>query len=265
MKRFQYAMCVLTVFAAGGPALAQMEGPPPPDGPMQGLTHARARMADRFLAVFDLNHDGRVTHDEFNRSEGARFAAAAHGPAMSEEQFAAMHLRDFQLHTDQLFRRLDWNGDGKLALEEYAQPQRVRFEMFDRDGRGSESCAPAARGKANSFGRGRFCAENDLNHDGTVTRAEFDAATAKRFAALAGGAKTMTSAQFAADALARYRETSARYFKRDDTNHDGKLSLAEYAAYDTKLFQRMDRNRDGTLTKDELGSRPRKQHQLARG
>lgn len=267
MKRFRNAMQALAacLLACGaGPALAQMEGPPPPDGPMQGLTRFHGRPADRFLAVFDLNHDGRVTRDEFNRTEGARFAAAAHGPSLSQDQFTAMHLHDFQLHTEQLFHRLDWNGDGRLTLDEYAQPQRVRFEMFDRDGKGSESCAPAGRGKANGFGRGRFCAENDLNHDGTVTRAEFDAATARRFTALAGGGKAMTPAQFAADALARYRETGARYFKRDDTNHDGKLSLAEYAAYDTKLFQRMDRNRDGAVTRDELGSRPRK-HQPARG
>lgn len=263
-------VCVLGFFAlasGGGVAFAQMDGPPSPDGPMQGFMRGHGRGADRFLGVFDLNHDGKVTRDEMNKAVATRFAAATHGAgSMTQDQFAAMHTQQFQQHTAQMFRRLDWNSDGKLSLDEYTGPQRVRFEMMDRDGKGAESCASDPIQRASSqpgagshrhsgFGRARFCADNDLNRDGMVTHAEFDSATAKRFASLTAGAKTMTAAQFAADALARYRDLSSRMFKRLDADHDSKLSLAEFAATDQKMFARMDKNKDGVLARDELMAR----------
>jgi hypothetical protein len=217
--------------------------------------YGQERAADRFFARFDLNHDGKISKDELNKAETSRFGAAAHGPAMSPEQYAASDMAEFQQHADQAFRRLDWNGDGKLSLEEYAGPQRVRFAVFDRDGKGSESCAPvhdAAFKPGRDFGRERFCADNDLNHDGSVTHAEFDSATAKHFAALAGNAKTMTAAQFSADALVRWRASGMRFFRHLDADRDGKLSLAEYEASDLKLFVRLDLNRDGVVTRDEI-------------
>ena len=101
-------------------------------------------------------------------------------------------------------------------------------------------------------GHARFCAENDLDGDGRVTHAEFDQATAKRFSAATGGAKTMSETQFQADALKRYQEMSGHMFDRLDANQDGKLSLAEYSAPDQKLFARLDKNHDGAITADEL-------------
>lgn len=258
--------CVLAL--GGGAVFAQRDSAPGLEGRMQTQLYGHGGFADRFFAQFDLNHDGKVTRDELNKVLATRFAAAAHGGAMTSDQFAQMHLPQFRQRMAQMFRRLDWNGDGRLSLDEFAGPQRARFEMFDPDGRGSESCAPgsvqdagyrpdARRRFRRGFGRAQFCAENDLNHDGQVTHAEFDSATAKRFAQAAGGAKTMSEEQFDAAALKKYRESSARYFTRLDTDHDGKLSLAEFSAPEQKEFARLDRKGDGVVMRDALSGQGR--------
>jgi len=286
--RIALLLGVVTVVAGAGLAFAQMEGPPPPDGPMQGLAHGHGRLADRLTASFDKNRDGKVTHDEMNRAIYARFVAATHGaPGMTPDQFAAIHAAEARQHVGEMFRRIDWNGDGRLTLEDYAAPQRVRFMAMDKDGTGSVSCAPSGRtnyrsesrpqdgagdrrGRAatngyssrGGFGLSRFCAENDLNRDGTVTRAEFDVAVGKRFALGAHGSGTMSADQYASDEQQRFNDTNARTFKRLDKDGDGKLTLAEFAASELKLFARLDKNKDGVIAADEM--RPRFQSRWAR-
>src|SRR6202035_2260603 len=57
----------------------------------------RGRLAERFLAEFDMNKDGKVTHDEFNRTLAHEFAVATNGaPAMTLDQFASTHLKDLR-------------------------------------------------------------------------------------------------------------------------------------------------------------------------
>jgi Ca2+-binding EF-hand superfamily protein len=266
----------VSVLAGAGLALAQMEGPQPPDGPMQGLMHNHDRLADRLLREFDINHDGKVSHDEMNRTIGARFAAATHhAPTMTLDQFAALHQAEFHKHTLEMFRRVDWKGNGRLSLDEYAAPQRARFMMMDKDGTGTVSCAPAkqadyrsarkpsqgegdkpraweAFGSRGNFGLAGFCADNDLNKDGKVTRAEFDIAVGKRFALATNGAATMNADQFANDLYRRFTDSIARTFKRLDEDGDDKLTLGEFAAGELKLFARLDKNKDGVITSDEM-------------
>ena len=269
----------VSIAAGAGLALAQMEGPQPPDGPMQGLMRSHGRLADRLLHEFDVNHDGKITHDEMNRTIGARFAAATrHAPTMTLDQFVALHQGEFRQHSVEMFRRLDWKGDGRLSLDEYAAPQRARFMMMDKDGTGTVSCArteqadyrPARKpaqdkgnvrrgrtqfGSRGSFGLAGFCFDNDLNKDGKVTRAEFDVAVGKRFALAANGTATINADQFASDLERRFRDSNAKTFKRLDKDGDGKLTLAEFAANELKLFARLDKNKDGAITADEM--RPR--------
>jgi Ca2+-binding EF-hand superfamily protein len=282
----------IILLSGSGLALAQMEAPTPPDGPMQGLMH-RDRLSDRLLAEFDTNHDGKITHAEFNSVLGSRFVGATHGAKlMTPDQFLAMHQPDFQKHVAEMFHRIDWNGDGRLTLEEFAAPQRAHFEMMDREGAGTVKCNPHASFRADSdptsgsggrggnnksrrlggshggrgfggFGLARFCGENDLSRDGQVTRAEFETVVAKEFSTAANGAPTMTLAQFNADQASRYRDTNAKMFKRLDKDGDGKLTLAEFAAPSEKLFARLDRNHDGTITADEM--KPQTRGRAGRG
>jgi hypothetical protein len=284
MKRnIQVALLIgaAAVIAGTSVAFAQFDGPPPPDGPMQGLMHREGKLADRLLAEFDQNHDGKITHTEFNTVIAKRFAAATHGsPNMTEDEFMAVHMAEFQGHAADMFKRIDWKGDGRITLDEYAAPQRAHFEMMDRDGTGVVQCGSGGLSRGASqqpdnsgddqgssprrgrggfgggrgfggFGKARFCADADLNKDGKVTRAEFDQSIAKHFADVAKGG-TMTQAQFMADELAQYRDMNAKMFQRLDKDRNGTLSLAEYAAPEEKLFARLDKNNDGTLTDDEM-------------
>lgn len=275
----------VVVMGSGGIALAHMDGPRPPDGPMQGLLH-RERLADRLLQEYDTNHDGKITRAEYNNVLGTRFNNAARGgKTVTPEQFATMHQGDFQKHAAAMFKRIDWNGDGKLSLDEFAAPQRARFQMMDREGSGSVACGatPAdyradgppqgdrgwGRGRGwggfagghrgrrgfGGFGKARFCGESDVGRDGTVTRAEFDAGLTKKFQTATSGAPAMTQAQFTADMAVRFREMTDRMFQRLDKDDDGTLTLAEYAAPQIKLFDKMDRNHDGTIGADEMKPR----------
>src|SRR5690349_9292278 len=68
---------IASILTGTGLAFAQMDGPPPPDGPMQGLMHREGgRLDDRLLAEFDLNHDGKITHTEYNTVIANRYSKA---------------------------------------------------------------------------------------------------------------------------------------------------------------------------------------------
>jgi Ca2+-binding EF-hand superfamily protein len=236
---------------------------------------SRGRFAQRFLAEFDMNKDGKVTHDEFNRTLAHEFSVATNGaPNMTPDQFANIHLKDLRANAALQFHQIDWNGDGKITLEEYMAPERDRFESLDREGSGVILCT-SSRGagqfgnsdtggrsrSSSSFGgrgfgsRGRssLCFSSDLNKDGKITRADFDKYTQQQFNAFAkGGGLNME--QYYQLQAAQSRAISARVFQRLDRDRDGKLTLAEFAASQEKLFARLDKNGDGTITEDELSS-----------
>ena len=271
---------IASILTGTGLAFAQMDGPPPPDGPMQGLMHREGgRLGDRLLAEFDLNHDGKITHTEYNTVIANRYSKAVHGgKGMTYEAFIAIRMPEFQKHATEMFKRVDWKGDGKITLEEYAAPQRAHFEMMDRDATGVVSCAQSRAGfgrsavgtddsfgggrrggfgsrGAGGFGLARFCEANDLNQDGKVTRAEFDSAVGKKFAAASKGKGVMTAAEFYADELVNFQDMNSRMFRRLDRDRDGLLTLQEYASSEERLFSRLDKNNDGTIGEDEM--RPR--------
>jgi Ca2+-binding EF-hand superfamily protein len=227
-----------------------------------------ARAASHFLADYDLNHDGKIPRDELNRALGQRFAAVAHGQPINAQQFAADALKRYREREVELFRRADWNGDGKLTLDEFMAPLRARFFYADRRSTGVYDCSrqgrsPSATQPKNEVGVARrhglssrgICFTSDLNQDGKVTHAEYDAANTKRFAEAAHGAKTLTFDQFAGIGGNRFRQVGTRIFQSLDANNDGRLTIVEYSAAQQRRFAAIDRNKDGIVTRDELAVR----------
>ena len=277
----RYSLLLGAALAVGtGVAIAQMGDSPAP--PTKGRTSfeqpsysGKGRLADRFLSEFDINKDGKVTHDEFNRTLAHEFSVATKGgPMMTLDQYTAIHLKDVRDEANEQFHRIDWNGDGKVSQDEYMAAERDRFEQMDRDGTGVIACsssrdsrqagAAPSRGRgrssgssggrgAGSRGRSSICFADDFNRDGKVTRTEFDKATQTAFNGFAKGG-FLTPEQYYQLEAAQSRAISARVFQRLDRDRDGKLSLAEFASSQEKLFARLDRNNDRVVTQDELTS-----------
>ncbi|HEY8948900.1 MAG TPA: EF-hand domain-containing protein [Rhizomicrobium sp.] len=260
----RYALLLsAVVIAGGGVAAAQMDRTPAPPRAYSGNggNFGHARGAAKFFQ-YDLNHDGKVTRDELNRALAQQFAqSAGSAPAIGQVQFIAFRMKDLRAHTDQMFHRADWNGDGRLSLEEYMTPERVRFEYADRDGTGVIACGfrpnvnakgrGHSRGHGGGRGRGGFCKSADLNHDGQVTRGEFDKAMQQEFVAAAKGGSLNAEAYFGIIS-AHVRDSSTKMFARLDKNHDGKIDRGEFAESQTRYFAKLDRNNDGVVTRDEF-------------
>jgi len=270
MKRtIRYGLLIGAVAIAGmGMAGAGIQKPAAkPQAGYQAGGHGHGRAGQRFLSEYDLNHDGKVTRDEFNKVTAVRFAEATHGAkTMNAAQYEGFRTKNLHQHADQSFRRADWNGDGKLSFDEFANPIRASFERADKQSTGTVYCQHRAqtdsapkqgrRGRGGSRGTGALCSHDDLNHDGKVTRAELDQALHQQFAA-AGKSGALTKEQFEGMQHSRAEASSGRAFARLDSNHDGKLSLQEFTAYQQRTFDRMDRNHDATITADEMASRRR--------
>jgi Ca2+-binding EF-hand superfamily protein len=263
-KSIYYTLLAGAVAVAGiGMAAAgKQPAPPPAAKSSQPGSHSHGRGGQRFLAEYDLNHDGKVTREEFNKATAQHFAQATGGAkVMTEKQFDGFRTHNLHQHADQSFKRADWNGDGKLTFDEYANPIRASFARADRQSTGAIACrpknAPAAKPSPNyhprrgSRGGGNFCGRDDLNQDGKVTRAELDQALHQQFAAAAKGS-ALNKDQFTSMQSTRASATSQRAFQRLDSNHDGKLTLEEFSASQQRTFARMDKNNDGVITRDEM-------------
>ncbi len=92
----------------------------------------------------------------------------------------------------------------------------------------------------------------DANHDGTITRAEFDAARAARFAQRdADHNGVLTASEMPHWGNTQPAGGEAPHL-RGDTNGDGSVSRAEWDAESAVMFSRLDANNDGVISQAEL-------------
>ena len=105
---------------------------------------------------------------------------------------------------------------------------------------------------------GRFMsmyADADANHDGNVTRAEFDAARGARFSQLDTDHNGVLSASERprwGGGPSRPATPGSPHHMQADANGDGSVTRAEYDAETTRMFQHADANGDGVITHAEL-------------
>jgi Ca2+-binding EF-hand superfamily protein len=168
------------------------------------------------------------------------------------------------------FARVDANHDGFVTREEAdARRAEARGRMEARHGdmearrgemtaRGGDMQGRMRERQAERFDR------LDANKDGSISRAEFDAAFAARAERRGEDGPGMGRGRMMRDHAMREggpREGrmrggmaggfGANMFERLDTDHDGRVSLAEAKARALAMFDRVDANRDGTVTPDE--------------
>lgn len=114
-------------------------GPPPQRGPIS-IEAVSKRVAERFASL-DANHDNMLDPKEFESQQfGGRRPMRHMGPRADGGEIS-----------DELFKRLDADGNGELSKEELAEMEAVRRDMM----------------KALVFER------LDTNHDGYLTLDEF--------------------------------------------------------------------------------------------
>jgi Ca2+-binding EF-hand superfamily protein len=120
------------------------------------------------------------------------------------------------------------------------------------------SAAVAVAQTGQGQGGGRFAAMfamADANHDGTITRAEFDAARAARFLQMdADHNGSLSAAESPRWGSGQAQPTAAGgpEHVRGDANGDGSVSRAEWDAESTRMFSRLDTDNNGAISQAEL-------------
>ena len=189
-----------------------------------------------------------------------------------------------------MMMRADTNGDGTISRAEFTAQAEARFARMDKNGDGfitaDEMSGRAGRGP----GGGLMSADTD--HDGKISRAEFMAQSAERFAKLDANGDGQISGDEMKAMMERMREgrgmrgrpgmggeaadatmppppppppgaeggpmgghhghRGAGRLERLDTNRDGKISRDEMRADADRHFDKLDTNGDGFIDRAEM-------------
>lgn len=117
-------------------------------------------------------------------------------------------------------------------------------------------CAGAALAQGPGGGGAQFWTNADANKDGTVTKAEFDAARGARFATQDANKDGFLVQAEMAPPPGAGGPPGGGFGMRADADGDGKISKAEYLGGGGMQWDRADANKDGKVDKTELANMP---------
>lgn len=151
------ALAAVSVLSLSFPtaASAQGRGSGGPSAPGASPPQ-QSRAVERFMLLYDINGDGKVTVAEINDDQSRIFTAMDidNDGSLSTDEMKRRGRSLQGYRTTTLFDLMDANGDGKLSLKEIQAPTRRWFKRYDvnNDGAMEASEVPARHGRR---GRGR--------------------------------------------------------------------------------------------------------------
>ncbi|HEV7289291.1 hypothetical protein [Sphingomonas sp.] len=230
MKKFLTTAAIGAMLTAGAAVAMQGQAPTPPKAPV-----SKAEMLARADARFDrldTNKDGQLSAEE--RKAGMDAARSAQSEKSGAEKKGG-ELQDFMPGGrrggggmgERMMARVDTNGDGMISKAENRAMVEARFARMDADkddmaeagegrkgwGKRGEGRGGKAKGMRGGRGGGAGMMMADTNKDGAISKAEFDAQSAQRFAKL-------------------------------DINSDGKIDATEMQAQREKARDKMKKMRE---------------------
>jgi len=167
---------------------------------------------------------------------------------------------EFQASRDKWFAELDTNHDGFITADELkAFGDKMHANWLQKHANANPNATqqgaantanPAADQSRSDRMAQHILARVDTDHDGKISKAEFDTETAALFKRLDANG----DGKIASDELPsrRWGQMGMRMFDRMDANGDGKVTKAEFTAAGDQMFQKLDLNGDGVITKDEM-------------
>ncbi|MBA4762852.1 EF-hand domain-containing protein [Sphingomonas sp.] len=227
MKKFLTTAAIGAMLAAGTAIAMQSEAPTAPKQPV-----SKAEMLARADARFDrldTNKDGQLSADERKAGAEAARAAMAEKKGGELQDFVPGARRGGGGMGERMLARVDTNGDGLISKAENRAMVEARFARMDADKDGTVEVGEGRKGMGKGKGKWKRGGEGrgpggpggpamamkkaDTNGDGAISKAEFDAMSAQRFAKL-------------------------------DTNKDGKIDAAEMQAQRDKARDAMKKMRE---------------------
>lgn len=203
------------------------------------ITRKEWRGNDRSFRNHDWNNDGVLSGDEL------RPGARRQTPWDDRDLEGGIDREDDW--TDERFRALDHNNDGRLARSEW----HASNELFWRVDRNRDNFISAAefRGTDDDDREDRF-SDIDTNRDGRLSRNEWHGSAAVFDALDSNRDGTLTRAE----AIGTGNDARDE-FRSVDVNGDGAIARNEWH-WNSGAFDRLDTNRDGRLTRQEWDNSP---------